>query len=140
LSNRKKATIALLCAGIWFGAHAFTWFAKWIAAYLVDPAFDINSDVLSTMTFRIAGDNVRVTHFPMVATLKMLWTCVKSWGVPLAAVFIVVVVKTLRGSKFNGKLFLFQAWPVLIPILWFEVLSNHSQIHVFLLLEVPRQP
>jgi hypothetical protein len=128
---RKKAAIALLCASTWFGAYAFTWFAKWVSAYLVDPAFDIKSDVLSTMTFRIAGDDVKVMHFPLVATLKMLLTCVTSWGLPLAALFLVGVAKTLRGRKLDRKLFFFQAWPILIPVLWFETLSSHSQMHAF---------
>jgi len=128
---RKKAAIALLCASIWFGAYALTWFAKWVSAYLVDPAFDIKSDVLSTMTFRIVGDDVKVMHFPLVATLKMRLTCVTSWGLPLAALSLVVVAKTLRGRKLDRKLFFFQAWPVLIPVLWFETLSRHSQMHAF---------
>jgi len=72
-----------------------------------------------------------VMHFPLVATLKMLLTCVTSWGFPLAALFLVVVAKTLRGRKLDRKLFFYQAWPVLIPVLWFETLSSHSQMHAF---------
>jgi hypothetical protein len=134
ISRRERLAIALLCVGAWFSAYAVTWFFKWVFDYLVDPAFDVRSDVLTTMIFRIDGDYGKVIHFPLAATLKTFAACIINWGLPLFACFMLVVVRTLRGRAFDRAVFFWRAWPVLIPIVWFEVLSNHTQIHTFFVL------
>ena len=74
--------------------------------------------------FRISGDNPKVWHFPLASTTRVALNTVLSWGtivfIPLLIFLRVRILPTLR-----------LAWPVLIPILWFELLSNHSQIHAF---------
>jgi hypothetical protein len=47
---------------------------------------------------------------------------------------MLVIVRTLRGRAFDRTVFFWRTWPVLIPIIWFEVLSNHTQIHTFFVL------
>jgi hypothetical protein len=131
ITQRQKLTIALLCVGAWFGGYAVTWFSKWGFAYLVDPAFDIRTDVLTAMVFRLDGNDAKVIHIPLVATLKTFGACFASWGLPLFAFFMFVVVRTLGGRDLDRAQMLWRAWPVLIPIVWFEVLSNHTQIHTF---------
>jgi hypothetical protein len=134
ITQRQKLAIALLCVGAWFGAYAVTWCAKWVFAYLVDPAFDVRSDVMTAIVFRIDGDYGKVIHLPLVATLKTFAACIVNWGLPLFACFMLVIVRTLRGRPFDRKLFFWRAWPALIPIVWFEVLSNHTEIHTFFVL------
>jgi hypothetical protein len=131
ISQRQKLAIALLCVGAWFGAYAVTWLFKWVFAYVVDPAFDVRTDVLTTMVFRLDGDFGKVIHIPLVATLKTFAAAIVNWGLPLFACFMLVVGKTLRGRAFDRNAFFWRAWPVLIPIVWFETLSNHTQIHTF---------
>lgn len=131
ITQRQRLAVALLCVGAWFGAYAVTWLFKWIFDYVVDPAFDVRSDVLTTMVFRLDGDYAKVIHIPLVATLKTLAAAIVNWGLPLSAFFTFVVVKTLRGRAFDRNVFFWHAWPVLIPIVWFETLSNHTQIHTF---------
>lgn len=128
---RERVIIALLCVATWFAAYGLTWFTKWVAAYLVDPSFDIKADVLSTAMFRIAGANRDVVHFPLVATAKMIRSCLSSWGIGFFVAFTIVSVQAVRHGNFNRRQFLQLAWPIAIPVVWFEVLSNHSQIHVF---------
>ena len=129
ITRRQKLAIALLCVGAWFSAYAVTWFFKWVFAYVVDPAFDVRSDVLTTMIFRLDGDYANVIHIPLVATLKTFAAAIVNWGLPLFACFMLVIGKTLKGRAFDRSLFFWRAWPVLIPIVWFETLSNHTQIH-----------
>jgi hypothetical protein len=131
ISRRQKLAIALLCVGAWFGGYAVTWLSKWLCAYLVDPTFDIRTDVLTAMVFRLDGSDAKVIHVPLVATLKTFGACFASWGLPLFAFFVFVVVRSLRGRNLDRTQMLWRAWPVLIPIVWFEVLSNHTQIHTF---------
>jgi hypothetical protein len=83
------------------------------------------------MVFRLDGNDAKVIHIPLVATLKTFGACFASWGLPLFAFFMFVVVRTLGGRDLDRAQMLWRAWPVLIPIVWFEVLSNHTQIHTF---------
>lgn len=126
---RERAAVALACVSAWFAAYGLTWFAKWIAAYIVDPSFDIKADVISTAAFRISGDNSKVVHFPAVATLKMLAAIIATWGVPLFIAFAAVAHRAIKERTLDRATFLWLAWPALIPVAWFELLSNHSQIH-----------
>ena len=122
VATGRPARIALCCVAVWFSAYATTWGAKWFAAYLVDPNFDIKSDVVGTALFRIAGDNAKVWHFPLAATVKVFGNMMLSWGIVIFLPALIFFRVPLR-SRFA------LAWPALIPIAWFELLSNHSQIH-----------
>jgi hypothetical protein len=51
------------------------------------------------------------------------------WGTPFFIAFLVVVFRNIRQAGFRWPAFWPLAWPALIPVIWFEVLSNHSQIH-----------
>ena len=105
--------------------------SKWIFDGLVDPAFDVRADVMKTIAFRLDGDHASVVHIPLFPTLKTFAAAIVNWGLPLFACFVLVVGKTLRGRAFDRDAFFWLMWPVLIPIGWFEVLSNHTQIHTF---------
>jgi len=131
VTRRQKLAIALLCVAAWFSAYAVTWLFKWVFDALVDPAFDVRADVLKTIAFRLDGDFARVVHIPLFPTLKTVAAAIVNWGLPLFACFVLVVGKTLRGRAFDRSAFFWLTWPVLIPIAWFEILSNHTQIHTF---------
>ncbi|SCB52733.1 hypothetical protein GA0061099_103910 [Bradyrhizobium yuanmingense] len=122
LAAGRRSGFALLVVLAWFAGYAATWSAKWLSAYFVDPSFDILSDVLGAATFRIAGDFVKVSHYPLAATTKVFLNAFLSWGVIL---FVPALI--FLGVKLTPRLA--TAWPALIPIVWFEILSNHSQIH-----------
>jgi hypothetical protein len=124
IASGRRASIALYCVGVWFAAYASTWATKWLIVSLVDTKFNFETDVLRTAIFRISGDNPKVWHFPFASTTRVALNTVLSWGtiifIPLLIFLRVRTLPTLR-----------LAWPALIPILWFELLSNHSQIHAF---------
>ena len=129
ITRRERLAVALLCVGAWFGGYAVTWFFKWVFAYVVDPTFDVRTDVLNTMVFRLDGDYGKVVHIPLFPTLKTFGAAIVNWGLPLSACFALVIGKTLKGRAFDRGVFFWLAWPVLIPVVWFETLSNHTQIH-----------
>jgi len=131
-SGRKSAIkTSLLCVGAWFVAYSVTWASKWIVAYIVDPSFNIGSDVLNTALFRIAGDNAKVLHFPLAASIQVIGNCLASWGTPLLIALVVFAWRRAKVSKFDRRAFAGYCWPALVPFGWFEILSNHSQIHAF---------
>lgn len=121
----RGAPIALICVATWFSAYGATWVAKWVAAFIVEPSFDIKTDVIDTALFRISGDNVKVWHFPLAATAKVFTNAFLSWGMLILLPVLLIFRIPLRRPP------LALAWPALIPIVWFEILSNHSQIHAF---------
>ncbi|RXG97364.1 hypothetical protein [Bradyrhizobium zhanjiangense] len=125
LAAGRGAPITLVCVGVWFSAYGATWAAKWVGAYLVEPSFDIKSDVIGTALFRISGDNVKVWHFPLAATVKVFTNAFLSWGMLILLPALIFFRVPLRRPRFA------LAWPALIPVVWFEILSNHSQIHSF---------
>jgi hypothetical protein len=50
-------------------------------------------------------------------------------GLPFFIAFLVVFFRNIREGNFRWRAFWPLAWPALIPALWFEILSSHSQIH-----------
>ena len=131
-AGRPHATrTALLCVGAWFAAYSCTWTSKWLFAYAIEPSFDIRTDVFNTAMFRIAGDNAKVLHLPLAATVKVFGNSLASWGTPLLLILVFLFWRKIQIIKFDRRALAHFGWPALIPIAWFEILSNHSQIHVF---------
>ena len=126
---QQRIASALLIVAAWFGAYAFTWLSKWIIASWTEPTFDIGNDVMSTMQFRISGENAKVSHWPLAATAKLIAASILSWGAPLFVFFAIIVARMMRRKNIDWQRVFLIAWPALIPPLWFEVLSSHSQIH-----------
>ena len=127
--TRGPATIAIFVALAWFGGYAMTWFSKWLIAWFVSTEVDVVTNVSAMVLFRLDGDNPKVIHWPLVPTIKVAAAAIIGWGLPLFIAFLVVVFRNIRQARFRWQAFWPLAWPALIPPLWFEILSNHSQIH-----------
>jgi hypothetical protein len=124
IASGRRASTALYYVSIWFAAYAATWATKWLIVGLIDTNFDFEVDVLRTAMFRISGDNPKVWHFPFASSTRVALNTALSWG---TIVFIPLMIFLRVPTRPPLRL----AWPALIPILWFELLSNHSQIHAF---------
>ncbi|ULK99330.1 hypothetical protein [Bradyrhizobium sp. I71] len=123
VASGRGYRLAIACVVVWFSAYSVTWASKWVAAYLVEPTFDIQNDVLNAAMFRINGDYASVRHFPLAATAKVFTNAILSWGMLIFVPLLILFRIPLKRPELS------QFWPVLIPIVWFEALSNHSQIH-----------
>ncbi len=132
VSGRPRAAkTAILCVGFWFAAYSCTWISKWLFAYAIEPSFNIRADVLNTALFRMAGENAKVLHIPLAATIKVFGNSLLSWGTPILLILVFFIWRRTQSMRFDLKTFVIYGWPSLIPIAWFEILSNHSQIHAF---------
>jgi hypothetical protein len=127
--TRQPATIAIFVALAWFGGYAMTWFSKWLIAWFVSTEVDVMANVSAMVLFRLDGDNPKVIHWPLVPTIKVATAAIVGWGLPFFIAFLVVFFRNIRQAHFRWQAFWPLAWPALIPPLWFEILSNHSQIH-----------
>jgi hypothetical protein len=127
--GRRGQMLAISVALAWFGGYALTWVAKWAICYFMFPDIDVISNIRFMVQFRINGDDSKVIHLPLFPTLRVMQATIVSWGVPLFAVYLYFLFKDARTRQFQWPSFWLLAWPSLIPALWFEILSNHSQIH-----------
>ncbi|MEM9519863.1 MAG: hypothetical protein AAGA37_11130 [Actinomycetota bacterium] len=121
-------------AGIaWMVGYAGMWAGKWVFAALVLGRERVSDDVRSTIELRINGesdfseqgigygvvDNLDAfTARPFVGTLVLI---------TIAVVFVMVE----RRPTVESVTRFIVASTALVPLVWYEVLSNHSQIHAW---------
>jgi hypothetical protein len=130
LRERKgAAATAAVVALAWFGGYGLTWFSKWFIASFFSATLNVAFNVWTFIVFRMDGDDAKVTHWLFAATAKVVAAAIVGWGLPLYLVFAWLWLKNLRSGDFRWNAFWPLAWPALIPVLWFEIMSSHSQIH-----------
>lgn len=124
---RRLATIG----AFWTLGYAGLWFAKIaIAAAVLGP--QIWADAVETAAFRLNGDYDSVKHFIGAGILENLEAFKGFWGGLAIITFFVIPV---ANAKIRARLatFLHNSPAVALiaasPFAWYEVLSNHSQIH-----------
>ncbi len=107
----KRNIIALFVNSCtWFIGYAFTWIAKWILASIILHRNVIQESILQIF-FRTRGDE----QYPVDRSIMFL----------ILYIFFKKPVKTLTATiPFLAVM--------VYPVIWMLVLSNHSQIHVFL--------
>jgi hypothetical protein len=125
-----------LTSGIgWFVGYAGMWFGKWVFAAAVLGRQRVQTDVRSTIEQRINGES-QWSEDRFGAAIS---DNVDFWlDRPLARfvlvtgviVLAVVIRRIIRTDGAGGlAVVAVAAGPALLPFVWFEVLSNHSQIH-----------
>jgi hypothetical protein len=131
---RRKIPLAAMVVTSWFAGYALTWMVKWVlATYLsADPHQELLG-IIQQIQLRLYGqeDRGHITFLPLLPTATMILQSFISAGSVtvgiLAAAFFVHVVK--NGASFDKGLFALLLLPTLVPIIWFELLSNHTQTH-----------
>lgn len=126
--------LAALVALAWFGGYAFTWAAKWaLALWFATDKGATWSDIAGQIALRLYGQEkdgpVRI--IPLWPTVQMIAKSFVSGGVVFVAVIAAAVLTHVRNrwATFDTRLYLILMSPTLIPIVWFEVLNNHTQTH-----------
>jgi hypothetical protein len=116
----------------WFGGYALTWASKWIIAAALSPnGIGVLQDIADVVRYRLDGDYLQVVdHHLLAPTKKVLaLTFLQVWQTPWAAALVMLTPALLPSHRIMPRRFLLLASPSLIPFLWFELLSNHTQIH-----------
>lgn len=132
------AAAAGVAAAGWLGGYAVTWMTKWAIAVAVfgQSAW---AEILGVITNRIQGQydglvvpgigqpTVRnfLFWYQTIPTARVIFWC----GVVIVLIGAVAVLVRQRVAAIAGALVL--ASPILLIVGWLELLSNHSQIHVF---------
>jgi len=101
-----------------------------IAAAVLGP--DVWAEFARTAAFRLNGDYESVKHFIGAGTLENLEAFKGLWGgLAIITFFIAPFMRRSGRARFAA---LARRAPTLIliaasPFVWYEILSNHSQIH-----------
>ncbi|MBX9775064.1 MAG: hypothetical protein K2Y71_11705 [Xanthobacteraceae bacterium] len=126
--------LAALVAVSWLGAYSFTWAVKWGLAAWVSPApAETFGETLAQIVARLHGheiDHPPILSLPLYPTVRMFGKALLSFGTVVAIVLAIAVRRHVRDVGFDRRRFLVLISPALIPIIWFEVVSNHTQTHM----------
>ena len=74
-------------------------------------------------------DHAPILSVPLFPTVRMFGKAFISFGVVVVIVLAIAIYRHVRDNRdaFDRRRFLILISPVLIPIVWFELLSNHTQ-------------
>ncbi len=133
LSTRARSgLLAVAVVFAWFGGYAETWLAKWILAYAALPSSaGVVSDILSTAEARTIGAFNGVYLFPLAATVRTFVRALSRVGVIVPLTIALAAAHysaTVSRIDWRGALWLGSA--ALVPVLWFEALTSHTQFHL----------
>ena len=126
--------LAATVAAGWLLGYAATWAAKWaLAIWLSDRPADTIALIFDQIVFRLHGLEAgsSIYRVPIAPTIKMILKSLQSLGTPALLAVAAAIVIRLRdgGSSFDRRRFYLLITPLLIPFLWFEALSSHTQVH-----------
>ncbi|MBI1365022.1 MAG: hypothetical protein GC153_03595 [Alphaproteobacteria bacterium] len=115
----------------WFAGYAGLWCAKFLLAFAVVGPHAIR-DIVDTALFRIHGGYESVKWWPGAAIEENFEVFKGLWGAVILVVF--GALPFAKAARRRGAAALLRRAPVLAllalsPFVWYEVLSNHSQIH-----------
>jgi hypothetical protein len=120
----------------WFAGFALTWSAKWVLAGLFLGPAAAFQDVAAQLSFRVAGENSAVVAgFGHGAGANLAHWLDRPLGflVPVGmALAVFLIIRILREAAADFIYILTVTGLALIPLVWYEVLSNHSQIHFWI--------
>jgi hypothetical protein len=122
--RRGPETLAIVVA--WFAGYSLTWASKWVIACAAGASW---SDIFEVILYRLNGDAPGfVRHHFLAPTEKVLS---QLYHQTQSAMLVLLVLPTLLlpVRTPNLKRFVLLSSPLLIPFVWFETLSNHTQIH-----------
>jgi hypothetical protein len=127
---RAWALPAALIAAAWFGGYGLTWLSKWVMTAMVEGS-TVRDAILSEISFRLVGAEAHVVLWSLRSTgLTLVRVAERYVGVVIIAATVLYIARTLKGAgEFAPRRFAILALPALIPVMWFELLQNHTQIH-----------
>ena len=126
--RRVPETFAIVVA--WFAGYSLTWASKWAIAVAAGASW---SDIFEVITYRLNGDLPGyVRHHVLAPTHKVLsYLYHETRSTMLFLLLLPTLLLPVRRWP-NPRRFALLSSPLLIPFGWFELLSNHTQIHTWM--------
>jgi hypothetical protein len=125
--RRGPETLGIVVA--WFAGWSLTFASKWVIAVAAGASW---SDIFEVILYRLHGDAPGfVEHRFLAPTGKVL--SYLYYQLHSARLFLVLLPTLLLPVRIPDlKRFVLLSSPLLIPFVWFETLSNHTQIHTWI--------
>jgi hypothetical protein len=128
--DRLLKCVTILAA--WGCGYALTWASRWIIAAAILPnGLAVLRDIVEVARYRIDGDYEQVVSHRLLAPsgralAVIVW---QVWHTDWAAVLAMLTPALLPAHAVAPRRFAALAVPAAIPFVWFELMSNHTQIH-----------
>lgn len=133
-SARTTLSLTLFSGVVWPVVFAFTWMSRWLIAVPFVGWRTMTDDVKTQILFRVDGENSNVRNEVGAAFTKNLHYWLDHVATARAFIGIALLVLVTRlivvATRRLLHVFLILAAPALVIPLWYELLRNHSQIHV----------
>jgi hypothetical protein len=138
LARLALAVQVAVAAAAWITGWTWMWVSKWILASTVFGVDSVIDVIRFTTENRLTGDNGSIDD-SVLATIRLnaeVWWSQPLAGATVAGLLVVfVTVWRRRGRWFppRGRWIdrVIIATPAVIPFAWYELLKNHSQVHVW---------
>jgi hypothetical protein len=126
LATGRRGSEALAIVVAWFAGYSLTWASKWAIACAAGVKW---SDIFEVILYRLNGDAPgAVRHHFLAPTEKVLSYLFRQKQ--SAMLFLILLPTLLLPVRWpNPARFALLSLPILVPFTWFELLSNHTQIH-----------
>ena len=123
----------------WVFGYGWMWLSKWVLAGLVVGFGTVRDNISSQVQLRVDGEQIAVEQrwFASIQRNVETW-----WAMPLSKFVLVALVVTCgvvlwRRLTGSGVSVVDMRWPdrallaapAALPLLWYEILRNHSQVH-----------
>lgn len=130
----RPIPLAATVAAAWFLGYAGTWALKWgLAIWLADDSLQTATGIFDRIGFRLFGVEAgsRMALIPLLPTVEMILKAFESVGSIVVALLAAAVYCHLQEhrDRFDRRQFHLLLSPILIVFVWFELLSNHTQLH-----------
>lgn len=137
-TDRQLALHVAAATVAWIVGYTWMWVSKWVLASIIHGVGTVIDVIRFTTENRLTGDNGSIDDraFASIRQNASVW-----WSQPLAGAMVVAlslaVVVTWRrrgrwlppSDRWVDRLIV--SAPAVLPLIWFEVLRNHSQVHVW---------
>lgn len=125
--RRGPETLGIVVA--WFAGWSLTFASKWAIAVAAGASWN---DIFEVILYRLSGDAPGFVQHRFLAPTGKVLNYLYHQKQP-AMLFVVLVPTLLLPVRIpNLKRFALLSSPLLIPFVWFETLSNHTQIHTWI--------
>jgi hypothetical protein len=125
--RRGPETLAIVVA--WFAGYSLTWASKWAIAVAAGASW---SDIFEVIIYRLNGDERGFVDHHLLAPTRRVFNYLFHQTQSAMLFLLLLPTLLLPARPPNLKQFALLSSPVLIPFMWFELLSNHTQIHAWI--------
>ncbi|WP_431276092.1 hypothetical protein ACQ858_07425 [Variovorax ureilyticus] len=123
----------------WFFSYATTWIGKWVISAIFLGPQKVIDEVLSNILRRTVGDpQGEIAKQISVHIGSATFANIQALGWPLFVLSLAIAAALLVFTLVRGRFtkdrvgdYLIVASPALIPIVWMELLRNHSIVHAW---------